>query len=228
VDRDRLVAGLMAVIDTPLGPMFDDRPLRDLKPADRLDEMSFDLTLGEGGGRPSDADLGELLLRHLAPDDALYGWASRLATGPFSTVLAGHLTGSIDLVARVRHPDGVERFVVCDYKTNRLARSGVTPTAENFRPDQLPAAMADADYPLQALLYSVALHRYLRWRLGGTYEPAVHLGGVGYLFVRGMVGPNTPTTDGVPDGLFQWHPPSELIIELSDLLHGRTDDGAAT
>ncbi len=228
VDRDRLVAGLMAVIDTPLGPMFADRPLRDLKPADRLDEMSFDLTLGEGGGRPSDADLGELLLRHLGPDDALRGWASRLATGPFSTVLAGHLTGSIDLVARVRHPDGVERFVVCDYKTNRLARSGVTPTAENFRPGQLPAAMADADYPLQALLYSVALHRYLRWRLGGTYEPAVHLGGVGYLFVRGMVGPNTPTTDGVPDGLFQWHPPSELIIELSDLLHGRTDDGAAT
>ena len=43
-----------------------------------------------------------------------------------------------------------------------------------------------------------------------------------------MVGPNTPTTDGVPDGLFQWQPPSDLIIELSDLLHGRTGDGVAT
>ena len=42
-----------------------------------------------------------------------------------------------------------------------------------------------AHYPLQALLYVVALHRYLRWRLRG-YDPDVHLGGVLYLFVRGM------------------------------------------
>ena len=48
-------------------------------------------------------------------------WAASLADGPFSAVLAGHLTGSIDLVARVRHDDGVDRFVVSDYKTNRLA-----------------------------------------------------------------------------------------------------------
>ena len=113
-------------------------------------------------------------------------------------MLAGHLTGSIDLVARVRHEDGVDRFVVSDYKSNRLATRGVTPTAAHFRPDQLPAAMAEHHYPLQALLYSAALHRYLRWRLGG-YDPAVHLGGIGYLFVRGMVGPDTPTTDGVPN-----------------------------
>ena len=45
--------------------------------------------------------------------------------------------------------------------------------------------MVDAHYPLQALLYCVALHRYLRWRLPG-YDPDTHLGGVLYLFVRGM------------------------------------------
>ena len=49
--------------------------------------------------------------------------------------------------------------------------------------------MVEHDYPLQALLYSVALHRYLRWRLPG-YRPADHLGGVAYLFVRGMTGPD--------------------------------------
>ncbi len=37
--------------------------------------------------------------------------------------------------------------------------------------------MQRAHYPLQALLYLVALHRYLRWRLPG-YDPAAHLGGV--------------------------------------------------
>ena len=45
-----------------------------------------------------------------------------------------------------------------------------------------------AHYPLQALLYAVALHRMLRWRQPG-YDPDVHLGGVLYLFVRGMAGP---------------------------------------
>ena len=48
--------------------------------------------------------------------------------------------------------------------------------------------MVEAHYPLQALLYAVALHRYLRWRQPG-YDPAQHLGGVLYLFLRGMSGP---------------------------------------
>jgi exodeoxyribonuclease V beta subunit len=221
VDEQRLVTGLEAAVRTPLGPLFARRALVDLAPSDRLDEMSFDLTLGEGGNRSTDADIGRLLLDHLPADDPLGPWAASLTDGPFSAVLAGHLTGSIDLVARVRHDDGIERFVVSDYKTNRLASRGVTPTAAHFQPDQLPAAMAEHQYPLQALLYSVALHRYLRWRLPG-YDPAVHLGGTAYLFVRGMVGPDTPTTDGVPNGVFSWRPASDLIIELSDLLDGST------
>jgi exodeoxyribonuclease V beta subunit len=67
----------------------------------------------------------------------------------------------------------------------------------------------------------VALHRYLRWRLGESYDPAVHLGPVGYLFVRGMVGPDTPTTaDGTPSGVFAWQPPAGLVEALSELLAG--------
>jgi exodeoxyribonuclease V beta subunit len=78
-------------------------------------------------------------------------------------------------------------------------------------------AMLHAHYPLQALLYGVALHRYLRWRQPG-YDPAVHLGGVLYLYVRGMCGPDTPVVDGMPCGVFSWKPPAGLIEELSDLL----------
>ncbi len=55
--------------------------------------------------------------------------------------------------------------------------------------------MIDAHYPLQLLLYSVALHRFLRWRQPG-YDPDLHLGGGLYLFVRGMVGADTPVVDG--------------------------------
>ena len=77
--------------------------------------------------------------------------------------------------------------------------------------------MLHSDYPLQALLYVVVLHRFLRWRVAG-YEPARHLGGVLYLFVRGMCGVDTPVVDGHPCGVFSWRPPAELVVALSDLL----------
>ncbi len=83
--------------------------------------------------------------------------------------------------------------------------------------------MLHSHYPLQALLYSVVLHRYLRWRLGSTpagYDPERHLGGILYLYVRGMCGAETPEVDGQPCGVFSWRPPAAMVVELSDLLAG--------
>jgi exodeoxyribonuclease V beta subunit len=78
--------------------------------------------------------------------------------------------------------------------------------------------MAEDHYVLQALLYQVALHRYLRWRVR-DYLPERHLGGIAYLFVRGLVGPDTPIGDsGEPYGLFTWNPPLPLIIALDEEL----------
>ena len=82
--------------------------------------------------------------------------------------------------------------------------------------------MMAAHYPLQALLYGVALHRLLRWRLPG-YDPDRHLGGIAYLFVRGMAGPDTPLVDGAPCGVFGWRPPTGLVPALSDLLDRGAD-----
>ncbi len=79
--------------------------------------------------------------------------------------------------------------------------------------------MVRAHYPLQALLYAVAVHRLLRWRQPG-YDPERHLGGVLYLFVRGMAGPDTPVVDQVPCGVFSWRPPGALVAALSDRLDG--------
>ena len=67
--------------------------------------------------------------------------------------------------------------------------------------------MQHAHYALQALLYTAALHRYLRWRLPG-YDPERNLAGVLYLFLRGMVGADTPAVDGTPCGVFAWRPPA--------------------
>ena len=44
--------------------------------------------------------------------------------------------------------------------------------------------MSRAHYALQALLYTVALHRYLRWRLPG-YDPGATSPASLYLFLRG-------------------------------------------
>jgi exodeoxyribonuclease V beta subunit len=118
----------------------------------------------------------------------------------------------------LRLPSG--RFVVVDYKTNLLGEQ----TAADYTPDRLAEAMLHSHYPLQALLYSVVVHRFLRWRLPG-YDPGTHLGGVLYLYVRGMLGPDTPLVDGQPTGVFSWQPPAALVLALSDLLDGASAGG---
>jgi exodeoxyribonuclease V beta subunit len=64
------------------------------------------------------------------------------------------------------------------------------------------------------------LHRFLRWRQP-EYDPAVHLGGVLYLFARGMCGVETPLIDGHPCEVFSWQPPAVVVVGLSVLI----DDG---
>jgi exodeoxyribonuclease V beta subunit len=126
-------------------------------------------------------------------------------------------------VLRLPGSTGGERYVVVDYKTNWLGDfgpDGAEPlSAWHYRPAAMATEMIRAHYPLQALLYVVALHRFLRWRQPG-YDPNRHLGGVLYLFLRGMCGPETPVVDGAPCGVFCWLPPAVLIEELSTLLDG--------
>ena len=221
VDPDALAAALLPAARTPLGPLAGGLRLADLTPRDRLAELDFELPLA-GGDSPGEpvplAALAPLLRRHLPAGDPLRGYPDVLAALP-EQQLRGYLTGSIDAVLRLPG----ERFAVVDYKTNWLGP--VTPegreplTAAHYTPPRLADAMVAAHYPLQSLLYAVALHRYLRWRLRG-YTPERHLGGVLYLFVRGMCGPDTPVVGGVPCGVFSWAPPAALVVELSELLHG--------
>ncbi len=45
--------------------------------------------------------------------------------------------------------------------------------------------MYDHHYPLQAHIYLLALHRFLKWRLP-NYSETKHLGGYIYVFLRGL------------------------------------------
>lgn len=117
--------------------------------------------------------------------------------------LRGYLSGSVDVVLRLPGP----RYLVVDYKTNFLGGASA-----DYSLPRLTEAMLHSDYPLQALLYLVVLHRFLRWRQP-DYDPSTHLGGVLYLFVRGMCGAKSPGS-----GVFGWQPPATLVPALSDLL----------
>ena len=219
-----LAAALVPLHDTPLGPLAPGVTLRQIGLPDRLRELDFEIPLA-GGDRAAGPDIrlahvGELLRDHLAADDPLAPYARRLlGPGLAEQSLRGYLSGSIDVVLRVPDGDGV-RYLVVDYKTNRLGDPEHPLSAGDYARDHLTAAMLHSDYPLQALLYTVVVHRYLRWRQPG-YDPATHLGGVLYLYVRGMCGPETPLVDGHPAGVFSWVPPAALVTALSDLLDGR-------
>ncbi|MHA6618593.1 UvrD-helicase domain-containing protein [Pseudonocardia sp. DLS-67] len=221
VEAEELAAALLPAARTPLGPLAGGLRLADIAPPDRLAELDFELPLA-GGDHPGPpvalSALAPVLRRHLPADDPLRDYPDALA-GLDEQPLRGYLTGSIDAVLRLPGP----RFAVVDYKTNWLGPMGPEGreplTSAHYTPPRLAEAMIAAHYPLQALLYGVALHRYLRWRLPG-YAPEHHLGGVLYLFVRGMCGPDTPTVDGVPCGVFSWSPPAALVQELSALLDG--------
>ena len=226
-DTDAAIAGLVGAIETPLGPLLDELRLRDVAAADRLDELGFELPL-VGGDTPTGtlalSDLASLLETHLPADDPLAGYANRLRDPLIGWGLRGYLTGTLDLVLRTRAEDGSARYALVDYKSNWLGAEGEALSAWHYRPAALANAMQRAHYPLQALLYLAALHRYLRGRLPG-YDADRHLAGILYLFLRGMTGPATPRVDGHPCGVFAWRPPTSLIEALSDLLDR---GGAAT
>jgi len=232
-----LADALVAVVTTPLGPLAPGATLTAIPKRDRLCELEFEVPLdggdararatgggapGETGPRASDGpdvllgDLAPLLRAHLPAGDPLLDYADALADEELGgQLLRGYLTGSVDVVLRLG-----ERYLVVDYKTNWLGAPDIELTAADYGPAALVAAMQHSSYPLQALLYAVVLHRFLRWRLA-AYDPEINLGGVLYLYLRGMCGPKTPIIDGSPTGVFSWRPPVALVEAISGLLDGR-------
>lgn len=189
----RLQHMLQAVVHTPLPGMPAGQPfsLAHLSKADRLNEMEFTLPVG----RLSATALTALCQRYGLP-------VSRLTFAQ----LQGYLRGFMDLVFRVRQADGSVCYGIIDWKSNFLG-----PRPEDYSQETIEAEMQAHGYYLQALMYTLALHRHLRCHLP-DYDPARHLGGAWYLFVRGM------RPDGQEQGILHWQVPAGLLEELEKLI----------
>jgi exodeoxyribonuclease V beta subunit len=111
------------------------------------------------------------------------------------------------------------KYFVVDYKSNRLhSPKGKVPHTA-YEVESMKKAMEDHHYPLQAMFYCVALHRFLSMRVS-DYDIDRDLGGAGYLFVRGMVGSETPLVNGTRNGVLAWRPSTESILKINALLGG--------
>lgn len=144
----------------------------------------------------------------------------RIAAPARAGAIEGLMHGYIDLLYR----DAAGACHVLDYKTNRL---------HDYAPPTCRQAVAANDYDLQYLIYLVAVQRWLRLRLGARYDPARHLGGAVYLFLRGIeLRGSAPdgsaeqggaaTTARNPDapGLHIDRPPQALIDGMDALFDG--------
>jgi len=89
--------------------------------------------------------------------------------------LSGMMHGFIDLIVEYQG-----KYYLCDYKSSHLGD-----THEDYQFDALLDNVEKNYYDLQYLIYSLALHRYLKQTLL-DYDINQHFGGVYYLYLRGM------------------------------------------
>ena len=177
-------------------PLPEGSRLADVPEQARRPEIEFQFALA-----PTRVDALLALLHNHGLLTARHGFGARRR-------LEGLMTGLIDLT--YQH-DG--RWYVLDYKSNRLPGYG---------PAQLAEAMAHSEYDLQALIYTLALHRWLRFRIGAAYDYERDFGGVRYLFCRGL-----DATRSDSPGVQAWRFDAALIESLDALFAGRATEAAA-
>lgn len=142
--------------------------------------------------------LAELLQRHAAASQAEL---AKLAAMLDFRAVEGMVHGFVDLVF-----SHAGRYYLLDWKSNHLGNR-----SDNYGGEQLRAAMTANRYPLQYLLYTVALNRYLQSR-DPAYRYESGFGGVFYIFLRGV------DADHPDCGVFYDLPSAALVEELTTLL----------
>ena len=184
----------------------------------RIHELSFDLPIAQEGKQILSLDLANVFLRD---PQARFGSSYTDKVASLNISSRGFLTGSIDLVFTDQSDNSKARWWIADWKSNWIGSYNDEQQIAECGPlhydlQAMEEQMIEHHYPLQAHLYLVALHRFLKWRLP-NYKPNNHLGGYVYVFLRGVPGADAlaerPHTKTVP-GLIIEKAPIERVIEL--------------
>lgn len=201
---EHVVPAYHEVLLTPLASEGRKQPfcLADIAKPQRLDELEFNIPVCEGRAPFQAAALVKALQKRTAApwSDAYLPQVQNLGFRP----LTGFLKGFMDLV--FVHEG---RWYLMDYKSNKLGE-----TYGDYRPEAMAQSMAEHHYYLQYHVYLVALDRYLAMRIP-NYDYERHMGGVYYLFMRGMHPKAPPGT-----GIFFDRPTADEVKSLSNVLSG--------
>ena len=99
------------------------------------------------------------------------------------------------------------RFYVVDYKSNFVSNN-----LSHYRSWQLDSVMNKAGYWLQACVYQIALHRFLKLRIKDYVgREKQYLGAVEFIFLRGVDRRDATL------GHINWQVPLPLIYALDEL-----------
>ncbi|MEI6215081.1 MAG: exodeoxyribonuclease V subunit beta [Desulfuromonadales bacterium] len=191
-----IVDMVTAVVTTPLATAGDSFTLADIGKGKWRAEMEFFFPL-----KFITSELLCAVLKKWGHDCQAFDFGTIASALNFRPV-RGMVRGFMDMV--FEHGG---RYYLLDWKSNHLGYR-----IEDYRQEALTGAMTQHLYPLQYLLYTVALNRYLMLRVRG-YDYATHFGGVIYVFLRGV----SPRY-GEEYGFFRDIPPVGIIAELTESL----------
>jgi len=188
-------------------PLINDFCLADLQAQQTLREAEFYFPMPNLKVR----QVAKVLQQYRQHLQKIKGWSALSISMADIPELSGMMHGFIDLI--FEH-DG--KYYVGDYKSTHLGNS-----SSDYKIEKLHENNQQHLYDLQYLLYSLALHKYLKQQLG-DYSFDTHFGGVFYLYLRGMSPEGQ--IDGESSGVF-FDKVDPQYIELLEELFSQIKEG---
>ncbi len=221
---DNVLEGFNRLFSVPLGGVLGNMQLNQLTNKQRIHELQFDMSLSQNGSPVQSIDLFNVFQYN--PDYRFGKNYPELLKG-LDISSKGILTGSIDLVFvdKEQFKDG--QWWITDWKSNWIGKDSNNEEELECGPiyysDKLMEnQMLHHHYPLQAHVYLVALHKYLKWRLQ-NYDPSKHLGGYIYIFLRGIPSQselNNNNSKDMTPGIIIEKAPIKRVLEFDKLISG--------
>ncbi len=162
------VSWMQSIIDCNISTNAKVWSLSEIQPSQCLIEMEFYFNFNSLSGDVIGNALQMMGLKRVH-------FAEYLQSSTEQSSTQGIVKGFIDLT--VEHQG---KYYVVDYKSNHLGDG-----FSAYKPSNLAQSMSDHHYEIQALIYTLALHRWLQTRIA-DYDYDRDMGGALYLFLRGM------------------------------------------